>query len=262
MFSTWGSVAYRFRRVIPVIVIALVALLYGVLGTQLDDRMSQEGWDDPGSESTRAAQIEQDIFGRDDSGDVIVLVTADRPGVVDSPAVRDSMTRQLTGLAADHPDQISHVVSYFERAQKEMITPDGTSAFAAVGLRGVDQDVLRNFRAVEDDLRAIHVDGATVEIGGATAVADALDLGYTLLDSAYNYENEGTVGEGIRRSGVDRDRVTVTSKLPGRYQEHDDALVTVQESLYRTGLDHIDLYLIHWPLPGQGETRITSSGRL
>ncbi|MEL4175549.1 MMPL family transporter [Corynebacterium bovis] len=177
MFSTWGSVAYRFRRVIPVIVIALVALLYGVLGTQLDDRMSQEGWDDPGSESTRAAQIEQDIFGRDDSGDVIVLVTADRPGVVDSPAVRDSMTRQLTGLAADHPDQISHVVSYFERAQKEMITPDGTSAFAAVGLRGVDQDVLRNFRAVEDDLRAIHVDGATVEIGGATAVADALDEG-------------------------------------------------------------------------------------
>ncbi|MEL4154597.1 aldo/keto reductase [Corynebacterium bovis] len=87
---------------------------------------------------------------------------------------------------------------------------------------------------------------------GARAVADALDLGYTLLDSAYKYENEGTVGEGIRRSGVDRDRVTVTSKLPGRYQEHDDALVTVQESLYRTGLDHIDLYLIHWPNPSRG----------
>ncbi len=87
---------------------------------------------------------------------------------------------------------------------------------------------------------------------GAEAIARGVQLGYTLLDSAYNYENEGTVGEGIRACGEPRGGLIVTSKLPGRYQRHDDALVTVQESLYRTGLSNIDLYLIHWPNPAQG----------
>lgn len=87
---------------------------------------------------------------------------------------------------------------------------------------------------------------------GAESIARGIQMGYTLLDSAYNYENEGTVGEGIRAAGEGRGRLIVTSKLPGRYQHHDDALMTVQESIYRTGLSNIDLYLIHWPNPGQG----------
>lgn len=87
---------------------------------------------------------------------------------------------------------------------------------------------------------------------GAEAVAHGLNAGYTLLDSAYNYENEGTVGEGLRASSVARGNVLVTSKLPGRYQEHDDALRCVEESLYRLNLENIDLYLIHWPNPAQG----------
>jgi len=86
---------------------------------------------------------------------------------------------------------------------------------------------------------------------GAESVARGIQAGYTLLDSAYNYENEGTVGEGVRASGP-RGSLIVTSKLPGRYQKHDDALATVQESAYRLGLENIDLYLIHWPNPKQG----------
>ena len=78
MFTRWGDIAYRWRRVVPVIVVAVIALLYLLVGTKLGDRMSSEGWDDPHSESTRAAQIEQDVFGRDASGDVILLVTRDR----------------------------------------------------------------------------------------------------------------------------------------------------------------------------------------
>lgn len=84
---------------------------------------------------------------------------------------------------------------------------------------------------------------------GAEVIAAAIDTGYTLLDSAFNYENEGAVGAGIRRSGVDRDDLIVTSKLPGRHHAYDEALATVAESVYRTGLDHLDLYLIHWPNP-------------
>ncbi|MEG3615357.1 aldo/keto reductase [Isoptericola haloaureus] len=86
---------------------------------------------------------------------------------------------------------------------------------------------------------------------GVRTVAAALDAGYRLLDSAFNYENEGAVGAAVRASGVPRDEVIVTSKLPGRHHAHDAAVATIEESVYRTGLDHLDLYLIHWPNPSQ-----------
>jgi diketogulonate reductase-like aldo/keto reductase len=86
---------------------------------------------------------------------------------------------------------------------------------------------------------------------GANAIQSAIELGYRLIDSAYNYENEGTVGEAIRRSSVPREQLRITSKLPGRYQEYDKAVYTIQESLYRAHLDYYDLYLIHWPNPSQ-----------
>ena len=84
---------------------------------------------------------------------------------------------------------------------------------------------------------------------GVTAIHEAIQHGYRLLDSAFNYENEGTVGRAVRTSGIPRDELWVTSKLPGRHHHYDEALTTVQESVYRTGLDYLDLYLIHWPLP-------------
>ncbi|WP_186579621.1 aldo/keto reductase [Aquibacillus kalidii] len=87
---------------------------------------------------------------------------------------------------------------------------------------------------------------------GVNAIQAAIDTnGYRLIDSAYNYENEGTVGEAIRRSSVPREELFITSKLPGRYQTVDKAIPTVQESLYRANLDYYDLYLIHWPNPIQ-----------
>ncbi|NBJ71153.1 MULTISPECIES: aldo/keto reductase [Clostridia] len=84
---------------------------------------------------------------------------------------------------------------------------------------------------------------------GANAITSAINLGYRLIDTAYNYENEGTVGEAIRRSSTPRDNLLITSKLPGRYQEYQKALTAIQESLYRASLDYFDLYLIHWPNP-------------
>ncbi|SFM18017.1 aldo/keto reductase [Salibacterium qingdaonense] len=86
---------------------------------------------------------------------------------------------------------------------------------------------------------------------GAGAVASAIRNGYRLIDTAYNYENEGTVGEALTRTSVPREELFITSKLPGRYHSYDKALVTIQESLYRAGLDYYDLYLIHWPNPSQ-----------
>ncbi|MCP3028621.1 aldo/keto reductase [Halobacillus sp. A5] len=88
---------------------------------------------------------------------------------------------------------------------------------------------------------------------GAQAIDTAIDTGYRLIDTAYNYENEGTVGEAIRRSSVSRNELIITSKLPGRYQTYDKAVTAIQESLYRGNLDYYDLYLIHWPNPKQDE---------
>ncbi len=81
------------------------------------------------------------------------------------------------------------------------------------------------------------------------AIEQAIDGGWTLLDSAFNYENEGAVGRAVRNSGR-RDELIVTSKLPGRHHARDEAIATIEESLFRTGLDVLDLYLIHWPNPG------------
>lgn len=84
---------------------------------------------------------------------------------------------------------------------------------------------------------------------GAQAIAKAIDAGYRLIDSAFNYENEGAVGKAVWSSSVPREDLIIATKLPGRHHAYDKATVTIEESLYRTGLDYIDLYLIHWPLP-------------
>ncbi|MFF4874954.1 aldo/keto reductase [Micromonospora sp. NPDC000668] len=84
---------------------------------------------------------------------------------------------------------------------------------------------------------------------GVDAMAQAIRAGYRLIDSAVNYENEGAVGRAARSAGGVREELVVTSKLPGRHHHFDEALTTIEESVFRTGLDRIDLYLIHWPNP-------------
>ncbi|PZE24350.1 aldo/keto reductase [Curtobacterium sp. MCBD17_028] len=87
---------------------------------------------------------------------------------------------------------------------------------------------------------------------GVAAVTSALGLGYRLLDTAFIYDNEGTVGRALRTAPVPRDDVVFSTKLPGRAHSADLALQYVEESLFRSGLDHLDLVLIHWPNPRVG----------
>ena len=86
---------------------------------------------------------------------------------------------------------------------------------------------------------------------GVTAIRGAIESGYRLIDTAVNYENEREVGEAIRSSGVPREELEVTSKLPGRDHGYDDAVASVHGSLERLGLTYLDLYLIHWPNPSR-----------
>lgn len=87
---------------------------------------------------------------------------------------------------------------------------------------------------------------------GVEVIATAIKNGYRLLDSAFNYENEGALGAAVRKAGVPRDELRITSKLPGRHHRFAEAIATIEESLYRAQIDEYDLYLIHWPNPNQG----------
>ncbi|WP_417556260.1 aldo/keto reductase [Microbacterium sp.] len=84
---------------------------------------------------------------------------------------------------------------------------------------------------------------------GADAVAEGIRRGYRLVDTAFNYENEGSVGAGVAASGVDRSEIIVTTKLPGRHHAAQKARSSIEESRFRLGLDATDLHLIHWPNP-------------
>lgn len=87
---------------------------------------------------------------------------------------------------------------------------------------------------------------------GTTAIVSALEAGYRLLDTAVSYGNEREVGEALRRSGIPREEVVVTTKIPGRHHAYDDAVASVRGSLERLGLEQLDLVLIHWPNPSRG----------
>jgi methylglyoxal/glyoxal reductase len=83
------------------------------------------------------------------------------------------------------------------------------------------------------------------------AVSAALRLGYRHIDTAKDYGNERDVGVAIRESGLPRGDVFVTTKLWNDDQGYDEALRAFDASQERLGLDYVDLYLLHWPVPGK-----------
>ncbi len=85
--------------------------------------------------------------------------------------------------------------------------------------------------------------------GTAGLVADAIKAGYRSIDTAAAYKNETQVGEGIAQSGIARDQLFVTTKLWNDDQGYDSAFEACAASLDKLGLDHVDLYLMHWPVP-------------
>ena len=91
-------------------------------------------------------------------------------------------------------------------------------------------------------------DGSEVE----QAIATALAAGYRLIDTAAMYANEGGVGNAIRNSGIPREDMFLTTKVWNGNQGYDQTLRAFEASLKRLGLDYIDLYLIHWPMPAVG----------
>lgn len=85
------------------------------------------------------------------------------------------------------------------------------------------------------------------------ATLAALETGYRHIDTAEMYGNEKEVGQAVRDSGLAREDVFVTSKLNNGFHAHDDALKAFDRTLSELRFDYLDLFLIHWPLPGVGD---------
>lgn len=87
------------------------------------------------------------------------------------------------------------------------------------------------------------------DAAAAQAVRDAVDIGYRHIDTAQAYKNERGVGEGVRRCGLQREDIFVTTKLAAEIKTFDDAIRSIDQSLQTMGLDYVDLMLIHSPQP-------------
>jgi diketogulonate reductase-like aldo/keto reductase len=94
-----------------------------------------------------------------------------------------------------------------------------------------------------------------VEDGAVTVdtVKAALEAEYRLIDTAAIYQNEESVGQALREAGIPREDVFVTTKLWNEFHGFDEALQAFQDSLDRLGLEYVDLFLIHWPMPRFGK---------
>lgn len=108
---------------------------------------------------------------------------------------------------------------------------------------------------------------ATGENEAENAIISAVKCGYRMIDTASAYKNEENVGRGIARCGIPRKELFITTKIWNNAQRLGDVEGAFQRSLDRLGLDYIDLYLIHWPVPGcylstwKEMEKILSSGR-
>ena len=99
----------------------------------------------------------------------------------------------------------------------------------------------------------------------AGAVQSAIELGYRHIDTAQAYGNEQGVGEGVRKSGIAREDIFVTSKVAAENKSYQSAKASIEESLRKTGFDYLDLMLIHSPQPwkevNQSDNRYTEENR-
>jgi diketogulonate reductase-like aldo/keto reductase len=92
----------------------------------------------------------------------------------------------------------------------------------------------------------------------AGAVESAIAVSYRLTDTAASYQSERAVGEGVRRTGINRSELFVTTKLWMTEYGYERTLRAFDSSLRKLGLEYLDLYLLHWPVPSDFETTIDS----
>lgn len=90
-----------------------------------------------------------------------------------------------------------------------------------------------------------------------SSVKAAIESGYRSIDTAAFYENEDGVGKAIRESNVPREELFITTKVWNSDQGYDNTIAAFEKSMKKLGLEYLDLYLIHWPMPRVGKYKET-----
>ncbi|MGY1601597.1 MMPL family transporter [Geodermatophilus sp. SYSU D00815] len=161
MFEALGRVVYRWRRWVVAIALALVAFA-GVWGTGVFGSLTGAGFEDPDSESSRAAEVAAEELGRD-AADVVVLYSSDDL-TVDDPAFRDAVTSTLAALPAT---EVERVTSWYGTPAPPLVSDDRHATYAVLTLAdGAD------VAEVRDDLDA---PGLTTQVGGNAVVQEDIN---------------------------------------------------------------------------------------
>lgn len=177
-FTHWTDTLVRRRfTVIGFVVAVLLAL--GGYGLGLDEHLSVSGWNDPTSESARAARLKDEAFGHDHIADVLLLYRAPAGGTIDDPAFAATVVGHLNSLPQRFPDRITKINATYWPTDTGLHLPDvfGSQdreyAFASVAIRGSDDtEIMRNYRKVADQFR---IPGIEMEVAGGQPVAAALN---------------------------------------------------------------------------------------
>ncbi|MEO3759028.1 MMPL family transporter [Mycobacterium sp. B14F4] len=191
MFAWWGRTVYQFRYAVIGIMVAL-CLGGGVYGISLGEHVTQSGFYDEGSQSVAASIAADKAYGRDRTSHVVAILTPPDGKKVDDPDWMKKTTDELDKLVADNPDQIEAWVGWLKAPTttlatvQQMKTEDLSKTFVSIPLKGDDDDsILKNYQAVEPDLRAIN-DG-NIQLAGLNPLASELT---------------GTIGEDQQRAEV------------------------------------------------------------
>ncbi|WP_084298430.1 MMPL family transporter [Actinoplanes friuliensis] len=165
MFAAWGSWVARFRWPVLVLTVAAVAAA-GVWGLGVFGQLSEGGYNDPGSESTRAANVVRDELGAQ-GGDVVVIYTPTSGGI-DDAVLGQRIENTLGALPGS---AVTAVASYWPDKVAQYKSADGSSAVAVLTLAGEDDgEKLESYREIDDKLA---VEGATVQAAGGAPLGDA-----------------------------------------------------------------------------------------
>ncbi|MGZ4557341.1 MAG: MMPL family transporter [Mycobacteriaceae bacterium] len=168
MFANWGYFVHRRRRWVLGLVV-LAALGSGMFGLGLFDRLAQGGFDDPASQSARAARIVEQNFGRA-GGDVLAVYTAPQGQRIDDPVLAQRIGARLAALPKDH---VAEVTSLWTTGARALIDANGIRGLAVVTLVGDnDSAVLDSFAKVKDDFA---VDGVQVALAGSAPVGSEVN---------------------------------------------------------------------------------------
>lgn len=177
-FTRWADLVVR-RRFTVIVVLLAGLLALGVYGMDLHDRLSADGWDDPGSQSAHEARLQDEAFGRNHIADVLLLYHAPAGRTIDDPAFARTVVNSLNALPHRFPDQIAKINGTYWRTETGAWLPDvfGSKdrryAFASIAIRGDDNtEVMRNYRRVAG---AFTIPGIDMRVAGGQPVAGALN---------------------------------------------------------------------------------------